>query len=207
MAVDDLKVGFFGDSIFYGYQTDYEYRCWRVFERESGIKVISNNRENPLGFPGGGVFDLLRFLPSLFETFDPDVLFLCIGANHFDSAGVLKWPYGINERGFLKAYQELFSKLLNSGMEVIFTGIPPLEQGGKSQETALDWSMKIAEVADKFEIKSAFFTQAFIDDENWDAMGGPYYNNLAIDLHPNNEGQSFIGRFCLDYFKNEFLES
>ena len=35
MQKTHLKAGFLGDSIFNGYMTDYESKCWRVFEKTS----------------------------------------------------------------------------------------------------------------------------------------------------------------------------
>lgn len=206
MNKSDIKAGFLGDSIFYGYQTEYEFRCWKVFEKESGIKVISSDMENPLGFPGAGIFDLNRLFDSLFMRYCPDLVFLCVGANHFDSNGNLMWPYGVKESVFFDEYKKLFEKLISEERLVVWAGIPPLEAGGLKQEKALEWSFKIGEEAKSFGCETAFFTEAIIQTKDWDAMGGSYYGNLALDIHPNEHGQAFIGHFFSDYIKkNEKL--
>jgi hypothetical protein len=80
MTKKDLTAGFFGDSIFYGYQTDYESRCFRVFEKESGIRSVFVGRENPLGFPGAGLFRYFKNLPLFFvenQTYSYQ-MFICV---------------------------------------------------------------------------------------------------------------------------------
>jgi hypothetical protein len=199
MAKKDLTAGFFGDSIFYGYQTDYESRCFRVFEKKSGISPVFMGRENPLGFPGAGIYDLIKLSDSLFNVYHPDILFLCIGANHFDGDGILRYPYSISESKFFEQYFILFEKLKKKGLNVIWCGFPPFEQGGINQERALYLSEKISEIAQKFDYDSSFFIESLIDQPDFDAQGGIYYNNLAIDIHPNNRGQEFIGEYYADY--------
>lgn len=199
MNRSDFKIGFFGDSIFYGYQTDYEYRCWRVFEKRSGFSVISSNMENPLGFPGAGVYDLNRLFDSLFMRYSPDLVFLCVGANHFDSDGNLMWPHGVDEISFLDQFKILFERLLQKGTDVVWAGIPPLEGGGVDQLKALEWSDKIGDIASDLDIEKCFYTKGFINMPDWDSMGGRYYGNLAIDIHPNENGQEFIGSYLSDY--------
>ena len=200
MGKTNFKAGFVGDSIFNGYMTDYESKCWRVFEKESQITVISSGYENPLGFPGAGLFDLISLSDTLFMRYQPDIIFLCIGANHFDSYGNLMWPYGTNTSSFLNAYYDLFEKLSKQSFDVVWGGIPPLEQCGISQEKSLEWGYKIKNIADEFNFISAFFTEQIIKSDQWDAMGGIYYNNLAVDIHPNENGQEFIGKFYSDWF-------
>lgn len=204
MDKSEMKIGFFGDSIFYGYHTPYESRCWRVFEKLSGIDVVSTNKENPLGFPGAGIFDLMDLSDSLFIRYSPDIVFLCIGANHFDSSGKLMWPYGISESFFLETYSRLFEKFGTLGIEVIWAGIPPLEGGGLKQEKALEWSFKIGRIAEEFNFKSTFFTESIISLPQWDAMGGVFYGNLALDIHPNSAGQEFIGAHLSDYILKSY---
>ncbi|MDY0133078.1 MAG: SGNH/GDSL hydrolase family protein [Desulforegulaceae bacterium] len=201
MVNKDLSSGFFGDSIFYGYQTDYESRCFRVFEKQSGIKPVFKGRENPLGFPGAGVFDLIKLSASLFNKYFPDILFLCVGANHFDENGILRYPYSMGEADFFDQYFILFEKLHKMGLNLIWCGFPPFEQGGIEQKRALYLSHKISEIAKKFDFKSSFFIESLINQPDFDPRGGIYYDNLAIDIHPNNCGQEFIGSFYADYIK------
>ncbi|PID77888.1 MAG: hypothetical protein CSB21_02850 [Deltaproteobacteria bacterium] len=195
-----MQSAFLGDSIFYGYQTDYSYKCWKVFEKESGLSVVSENGENPAGFPGAGIFDLINFCDTLFSRYEPDILFICIGANHFDSRGILRWPFGISEKVFFDAFSLLFRTLSQKETRIVWTGLPPFENGGFFQERSLELSREVSKRAEDFGIESVFFTKGFIESPHWNECGGIYYNNLYHDIHPNYKGQEFIGRFLAKYY-------
>lgn len=195
------KVAFVGDSILHGWGVAPEAACWRVFQKETGLAVIQQGGTNPMAQPGATLGDLLARTPGLIERYRPDLVFVSAGANHFDGDGRLAWPYGMTEEDFLELFFQLFSLLKKEGAVSVWLGFPALEACGRHQERPLALSRRVGNLCGELLQGSRFFLEDMLGDPSWDAMGGRFYDNLAMDLHPNAAGQACIAKSCVAWLR------
>jgi lysophospholipase L1-like esterase len=193
------KIAFVGDSILHGWGVRSAAACWRVFEKLTGLGVVSQGGINPMAQPGATLSDLVARTPCHVARYRPDLVFVSAGANHYEGDGRLVWPYGMNEEELMGLFLELFSGLHRAGCRCVWLGFPAFEACGSLQEKPLMLSRKVEKICKDFLLDSRFFLEEMRADASWDAMGGRFYDNLAMDVHPNAEGQRLIAECCADW--------
>ncbi|TYT75221.1 SGNH/GDSL hydrolase family protein [Desulfobotulus mexicanus] len=196
-----IRTAFVGDSILYGWAVAPEAACWQVFQALTGFDVVSEGGFNPMALPGGTLPDLVTRTPRLVERYRPDLVFVCAGANHYDGDGTLSWPYGMGEKELFVLYKRLFSDLKGAGVRVVWLGLPPFEACGADQKIPLDLSEKIASFCSHVAGDTRYFIEDMLKDPSWNARGGRFYDNLALDVHPNSAGQVCIAQSCVAWVR------
>jgi hypothetical protein len=189
-------VGFLGDSILYGYGLTGDHRCWRIFEKLSGMTVVQKNGENAMAFPGCGVNYINEQIDILIPTFKPHIIFLCIGANNFNENGRLSYPMGTTEDIFIKKVIAVLKKINHYGIQAIWLGLPPVELCGLTQAIPTRINNRINSECIIHGIRHTSFLAQMMLDDSWDAMGGKFYDNLRTDIHPNAAGNQIIANVC-----------
>ncbi|MCW7754635.1 SGNH/GDSL hydrolase family protein [Desulfobotulus sp. H1] len=198
-----LRVGFVGDSILYGWAVAPEAACWRVFQELAGMNVVCDGDVNPLALPGGTLPDLVTRTPRLVARYGPQLVFVCAGANHYDGDGTLSWPYGMTEAELFRLFYRLFADLTHAGCKVVWLGLPPFEACGTDQEIPRNLSQRIAGFCADQIWDSCYVTDCMMRDPSWNAGGGRFYDNLAMDIHPNTAGQVCIAECCAAWLRQQ----
>jgi len=199
-------VAFMGDSIAEGYGVLPAESCWHVFSLTSGMDVIRSGDINPVAYAGIGVKEFAGRIDGLMAKWKPKTVFLSIGANNFDDSCTASYPFGITTDEIAFFLKSIIYCIRGYGAVPFWMGLPPFEECGRSQEKPIKFNSMISAWLELEKLPSFFYIDKMIKERSWDAMGGPFFDNLAEDKHPNQSGHRLIAEVCtealLSYNKN-----
>lgn len=191
-------VAFMGDSIAEGFGVLPPDSCWHVFSQITGMDVIRSEDINPVAYAGIGVKEFAGRIDNLMEKWKPKTVFLSIGANNFDDSCTASYPFGITTDEIAFFIKSIIYCIRGYGAIPFWIGLPPFEDCGTSQEKPRRFNSMISQWLESENLPSFFYLDRLIKEDSWDAMGGQFFNNLAVDKHPNESGQRLIAEVCTE---------
>lgn len=191
-------VAFMGDSIAEGFGVRPEESCWHVFSLITGLDVVRSDDINPVAYAGIGVKEFAGRVDKLMAKWKPKTVFLSIGANNFDDSCNASYPFGIKGDEIAFFLKSIIYCIRGFGAVPFWMGLPPFEECGKDQSKPASFNKEIGAWLESEKLPGFFYLDRLLHDGEWDAMGGPFFNNLATDKHPNAAGHALIARTCAD---------
>lgn len=190
-----VRIAAFGDSVL---DSDVIATTFDAYANGYDIYGIGADT-NVAAIGGQRAEQLFAAIDYCAVNYAPGIGVLSIGVNNLDSAEA-SVPSSLDGADLADMIIELMKKIEFWGMTPIFLGIPPVDSGGAVTPAnaggigvaAINALVEAECVTQGWEHDGIYDRYQYNADWDQNAAGGGYYEDVAADVHPNNDGREAI---------------